>query len=53
MGPSFARIYHYGTGTGFAVRAIFGAGKDGLLEVVDALADAEERRPKKPVERDW
>ena len=33
---SFARIYHYGTGTGFAVRAIFGAGKDGLLEVVDA-----------------
>ena len=25
-----------GTGTGFAVRAIFGAGKDGLLEVVDA-----------------
>ena len=34
---SFARIYHYGTGTGFAVRATSGAGKDGLLEVVDAL----------------
>ena len=34
--PSFARIYHYGTGTGFAVRAIFGAGKDEPLWVVDA-----------------
>ena len=34
--PSFARIYHYGTGTGFAVRAIFGAGQDEPLLVVDA-----------------
>ena len=33
---SFARIYHYGTGTGFAVRAIFGAGQDEPLLVVDA-----------------
>ena len=33
---SFARIYHCGTGTGFAVRAIFGAGQDEPLLVVDA-----------------
>ena len=39
--PSFARIYHYGTGTGFAVRAIFGAGQDEPLLVVDADTRAE------------
>ena len=33
-----------GTGTGFAVRAIFGAGKDGPLDVVDADARDELRQ---------